>query len=135
MWCRNYRTSPSIHDLLGLVEILFCPSVLCRNCKSPPPLVALATAHVVVLVFQIASQTLHYVCAQPYFTVLLSSRVDLEPAEIAVGTIPQYPHFDPTLDWLHWHVLLQSRAPLKRDHGLVHCNVLRWIIKRAELAA
>ena len=88
-----------------------------------------------VLVLQITCETLHHVCAQPYFTVLLSARVYLKTAEVAVGTIPQYPHFDPTLDWLHWHVFLQSRTPLNVDHSFVHCNILIWIIERAKLAA
>ena len=65
-----------------------------------------------VFVLEVTCQML---CTQSLLPTLLSPTVHLKPAEIAVGTVSQYPHFDTSLDRLHRHVLLQSRLSLELD--------------------
>ena len=87
----------------------------------------------VVLVFQVLRQLLHHVCSKAYFMIFLPSSIDVEPAEVAIGAVSQYPHFDPALDRLFRHVLLQRRTSLELYHGLIHSNILRWFVQCLKL--
>ena len=78
----------------------------------------------VVLVFEVLCQLLDYVCSKAYFTILLPAGVNIKTTEVAVGAVSQYLHFDPVLDQLLWHVLLQRRASLELYHGLIHSKIL-----------
>ena len=74
--------------------------------------------HVVILVLQIFCQLLHHVCPKSFSSLVSLAGVYIKLAEVAVGTISQYPHFDSTLSWLLGHVLLEAETTLKLDHGL-----------------
>ena len=71
--------------------------------------------HVVILILQIFCQLLH-MCPKSFSSLLSLAGVYIKFAEVAVGTISQYPHFDSTLSWLLRHVLLEAGTTLKRDH-------------------
>ena len=103
---------PQSMSFLGLVESLLSfhamqrTWILFSNCSTMCMLVKkLSTYTWWYLCFK-SLVSLHHVCTQPYFLVLLSARVDLKMAEAAAGTILQYQHFDTMLDCLHCHVLL-----------------------------
>jgi len=44
--------------------------------------------------------------------VILVTSVDVLLREVTLGTVCQYPNFDFTFDWLHGHVLFETRTPL-----------------------
>ena len=81
----------------------------------------------VILVFQIFCQLFHHVC--PKSSSLLSlATVHIKLAEVAIGSISQYPHFDSTLSWLLRHVLLEVGMTLKLHHGLIYSYLFRWFV-------
>ena len=89
--------------------------------------------HVVVLVFEITGKGLDYMCTKTFLMLFFPPSIHVKAAEVPVGTISQYPHFDPMLYRLHRHVLLQGQAALKLDHGFIDGNILGGLVQCCKL--
>ena len=123
-----------------LLPVLACrttpiDAVLFKVLEQPEAGEIVVEEDVVVLVFQVLRQLLHHMCSKADFTIFLPSSVDVKSTEVAIGAVSQYPHFDSALDRLLWHVLLQRGTSLEFNHGLIHSDILRWLIERLKLGA